>query len=390
MIDESYKSYIGLFREGSKTSNDKIFISNILSAGKSNLFLNISSPKMIYEELENYHCQRKAILNLKFLEWLIENDKKIEVMRVTSTCLNSDLILVLSKLSKENIKIYCEIFLEANKELLSEILQISIINEYRELLEIVILSILKYEFESEKELKMFSHYISSSESVLISVGSILKEFSKNLNYGIIKFNNICIEGLDEKVLRIITEKNAYKITINNLKFILEMRLEGEIDLGRLFSIISQQKDINKYVRENLVEFLNQYIFSDIYIFHDEEEDVMSILKSELELDSKKIYLARNTTTLSNISSIGDMDGIEKVLRILILNNTMRFNENNISVYWEIISEIDDQFVKYLEVNLREDNKDIILENYDLYYELTNYKNVPDEILNLLRVNEVEE
>lgn len=266
LIDESYKSYIGLFREGSKTSNDKIFISNILSAGKSNLFLNISSPKMIYEELENYHYQRKAILNLKFLEWLIENDKKIEVMRVTSTCLNSDLILVLSKLSKENIKIYCKIFLEVNKELLSEILQISIINEYRELLEIVILSILKYEFESEKELKMFSHYISSSESVLISVGSILKEFSKNLNYGIIKFNNICIEGLDEKVLRIITEKNAYKITINNLKFILEMRLNGKIDLGRLFSMISQQKDINKYVRENLVEFLNQYIFSDIYIF----------------------------------------------------------------------------------------------------------------------------
>ena len=390
LIDESYKSYIGLFREGSKTSNDKIFISNILSAGKSNLFLNISSPKMIYEELENYHYQRKAILNLKFLEWLIENDKKIEVMRVTSTCLNSDLILVLSKLSKENIKIYCKIFLEVNKELLSEILQISIINEYRELLEIVILSILKYEFESEKELKMFSHYISSSESVLISVGSILKEFSKNLNYGIIKFNNICIEGLDEKVLRIITEKNAYKITINNLKFILEMRLNGKIDLGRLFSMISQQKDINKYVRENLVEFLNQYIFSDIYIFHDEEEDVISILKSELESNSKNIYLEKNTTILSDILSISDMDGVEKMLRILILNNTMRFNENNISVYWEIISEIDDQFVKYLEVNLREDNKDIILENDDLYYELTNYKNVTEKILNLLNVNKVEE
>ena len=85
-----------------------------------------------------------------------------------------------------------------------------------------------------------------------------------------------------------------------------------------------------------------------------------------------------------------MDGVEKVLRILILNNTMKFNENNISVYWEIISEIDDQFVKYLEVNLREDNKDIILENDDLYYELTNYKNISDNILNLLKVDEVVE
>lgn len=390
LIDESYKSYVGLFREGSKTSNDKIFISNILSAGKSNLFLNISSPKTIYEELENYHYQRKAILNLKFLEWLIENDKKNKVMKVTSTCLNTDLILVLSKLSNENIRTYCEIFLEEDKKLLSEILQISIIYKYRELVEIVILSILKYEFESEKELKMFSHYISSSESVLISVGSILKEFSKNLNYGIIKFNNICIEGLEEKVLRIIIEKNAYKITINNLKFILEMRLEGKIDLGRLFSIISKQKDINKYVHENLVEFLNQYTSSDVDIFHDEEEDVISILKSELELNSKIAYIKKNSTILTDISYINDIDGIEEILRILILNNTLQFNEDNISLYWRIIGEIDDQLIKYLEENLREDNKDIILENDDLYYELTNYKNISVKILNLLRVNEVEE
>lgn len=390
LIDESYKSYVGLFREGSKTSNDKIFISNILSAGKSNLFLNISSPKTIYEELENYHYQRKAILNLKFLEWLIENDKKNKVMKVTSTCLNTDLILVLSKLSNENIRTYCEIFLEEDKKLLSEILQISIIYKYRELVEIVILSILKYEFESEKELKMFSHYISSSESVLISVGSILKEFSKNLNYGIIKFNNICIEGLEEKVLRIIIEKNAYKITINNLKFILEMRLEGKIDLGRLFSIISKQKDINKYVHENLVEFLNQYTSSDVDIFHDEEEDVISILKSELELNSKIAYIKKNSTILTDISYINDIDGIEEILRILILNNTLQFNEDNISLYWRIIGEIDDQLIKYLEANLRDDNKYIILENDDLNYELTTYKNVTEKILNLLNINEVEE
>ena len=118
--------------------------------------------------------------------------------------------------------------------------------------------------------------------------------------------------------------------------------------------------------------------------------MISILKSELEPDFKNIYLEKNATILSNISSISDIDGIKKVLRILISNNTMKFNENNISVYWEIISEIDDQFVKYLEVNLREDNKDVILENDDLCYELTSYKNVSDKILNLLRVNQVEE
>ena len=388
LFDESYRLYLSIFREGSLTINDKIFLSNILSANKNDLLLEINSPKSVYDELSDYHYQRKAIQNLKFLEWLIENDKKVEVIKITKYCLDKDLIFILSKLSNQNIMEYSEIILENDLKLFEKVLQFNNIENYLGLYDYLVLSILEHRFTSVKDLKSYSSFVEKSESVLKLLGEDLEIFSGNLNFGIIKFNNICIEGLDEKVLRIIIEKNAYKITISNIKFILETRLEGKVDLGRLFSITSQQKDINKYVNENLLEFLNQYTSLDIDIFNDDEENVMSILKSELELDSKKIYLERNATTLSNISSIGDVDGIEKVLRILILNNTMRFNENNISVYWEIISEIDDQFVKYLEVNLREDNKDIILENDDLYYELTNYKNISDKILNLLKVNEI--
>lgn len=390
LVNESYRLYLGIFRKGSISLNDKIFLSNILSANNNDLLLEINSPKSVYDELSDYHYQRKAIQNLKFLEWLIENDKKVEVIKITKYCLDKDLIFILSKLSNQNIMEYSEIILGNDLKLFEKVLQFNNIEDYLELNDYLVLSILEHRFTSVKDLKSYSSFVEKSESVLKLLGEDLEIFSGNLNFGIIKFNNICIEGLDEKVLRIIIEKNAYKITISNIKFILETRLEGKVDLGRLFSITSQQKDINKYVNENLLEFLNQYTTLDIDIFNDDEENVMSILKSELELDSKKIYLERNATTLSNISSIGDMDGIEKVLRILILNNTMRFNENNISVYWEIVSEIDDQFVKYLEENLREDNKDIILENDDLYYELTNYKNISVKILNLLRVNDVEE
>lgn len=390
LIDESYRLYLSIFRAGSLTVNDKIFLSNILSANKNDLLLEINSPKSVYEELQAYHYRRKAIQNIKFLEWLIENDKKIEVINITKHCLDKDLIFVLSKLSNQNIIKYSEVILKDDLNLFKKVLQFNNVENFSVLYEYLILSILQHRFTSVKDLKSFSNFVEESESVLRLLGGDLETFSENLNFEIIKFNNICIDGLDEKVLRIIIEKNAYKITINNIKFILELRLNGKIDLGRLFSIISQEKDINKYVRENILEFLNQYTSSDIDIFNDDEENVISILKSELKLDSKIIYLEKNATILSNISSISDMDVVEKVLRILILNNTMRFNENNISVYWEIISEIDDQFVKYLEVNLREDNKDIILENGDLYYELTNYKNISNKILNLLRINEAEE
>ena len=285
---------------------------------------------------------------------------------------------------------YSEVILEDDLKLFKKVLQINNFENYLELYKSLVLSILQHRFTSVEDLKSFSNLVEKSESVLRLLGGELENFSKNLKFGIIQFNNICVEGLDEKVLKIIIENNAYKITINNIKFILETRLEGKVDLGRLFSRISQQQDINKYVNGNLLEFLNQYISLGVDTFHDDEENVISILKSELEPDFKNIYLEKNATILSNISSISDIDGIKKVLRILISNNTMKFNENNISVYWEIISEIDDQFVKYLEVNLREDNKDIILENDSLYYELTNYKNISDNILNLLKVDEVVE
>ena len=390
LIDESYRLYLSIFRAGSLTVNDKIFLSNILSANKSDLLLEINSPKSVYEELADYHYRRKAIQNLKFLEWLIENDKKIEVINITKHCLDRDLIFILSKLSNQNIMKYSEVILEDDLKLFKKVLQINNFENYLELYKSLVLSILQHRFTSVEDLKSFSNLVEKSESVLRLLGGELENFSKNLKFGIIQFNNICVEGLDEKVLKIIIENNAYKITINNIKFILETRLEGKVDLGRLFSRISQQQDINKYVNGNLLEFLNQYISLGVDTFHDDEENVISILKSELEPDFKNIYLEKNATILSNISSISDIDGIKKVLRILISNNTMKFNENNISVYWEIISEIDDQFVKYLEVNLREDNKDIILENDSLYYELTNYKNISDNILNLLKVDEVVE
>ena len=111
LIDESYKLYLGIFSEGSISLNDKLFLSNILSSNKSDLLMEIISPKNVYEELEEYHFQRKAILNLEFLEWLIENDKKVEVMKITKACLDDDLIFVLSNLSKMNLKTYSNIFL---------------------------------------------------------------------------------------------------------------------------------------------------------------------------------------------------------------------------------------------------------------------------------------
>ena len=390
LIDESYRLYLSIFRAGSLTVNDKIFLSNILSANKSDLLLEINSPKSVYEELADYHYRRKAIQNLKFLEWLIENDKKIEVINITKYCLDRDLIFILSKLSNQNIMKYSEVILEDDLKLFKKVLQINNFENYLELYKSLVLSILQHRFTSVEDLKSFSNLVEKSESVLRLLGGELENFSKNLKFGIIKFNNICVEGLDEKVLKIIIENNAYKITINNIKFILETRLEGKVDLGRLFSRISQQQDINKYVNGNLLEFLNQYTSLDIDIFNDDEENVMSILKSELELNSKIAYIKKNSTILTDISYINDIDGIEELLRILILNNTLQFNEDNISLYWRIIGEIDDQLIKYLEANLKEDNKDIILENDDLYYELTNYKNISDKILNLLRVNEVKE
>ena len=332
LIDESYRLYLSIFRAGSLTVNDKIFLSNILSANKSDLLLEINSPKSVYEELADYHYRRKAIQNLKFLEWLIENDKKIEVINITKHCLDRDLIFILSKLSNQNIMKYSEVILEDDLKLFKKVLQINNFENYLELYKSLVLSILQHRFTSVEDLKSFSNLVEKSESVLRLLGGDLEIFSKNLNFGIIKFNNICIEGLDKKILRIITENNAYKISINNIKFILEMKLREKVDLSRLFSTINRSKVINKYVHENLVEFLNQYISLGVDTFHDDEENVISILKSELEPDFKNIYLEKNATILSNISSISDIDGIKKVLRILISNNTMKFNENNISVY----------------------------------------------------------
>ena len=389
LIDESYKLYLGIFREGSLTVKDKIFLSNILSSNINEHSIELNAPEIIFEELEAYHYRREAILNVSFLEWLIENDKKSAVISITENFIDERLMVVLSKLTEEKIKEYSEILLETNKKLCKEILQITNIKNYQEVYDNLILSIIKAKFDTVDELKEFSSIIEESSSVLNLIGNYKKEFENNINYGIIKFENICVENISDKIFRVIIKNNAYKVTTNNIKFIIERRLKEKIKLDKLFTFIKKYNDIEKYVQENFLEFLHNYLKSS-KCFNDAEDRILMILSSDLILDKKILYLEKNKTKISDISMFKNLSEFEEIIKILVLFNTMEFNKENINLYWETIIKIDEEFINYLELNLHNDNKDIILENDDLYYELTNCKNVPDKILNLLRVNEVEE
>ena len=204
LIDESYKLYLGIFREGSLTVKDKIFLSNILSSNINEHSIELNAPEIIFEELEAYHYRREAILNVSFLEWLIENDKKSAVISITENFIDERLMVVLSKLTEEKIKEYSEILLETNKKLCKEILQITNIKNYQELYDNLILSIIKAKFDTVDELKEFSSIIEESSSVLNLIGNYKKEFENNINYGIIKFENICVENISDKIFRVIT------------------------------------------------------------------------------------------------------------------------------------------------------------------------------------------
>lgn len=388
LVNESYRLYLGIFRKGSISLNDKIFLSNILSSNINDYSIELNAPEIIFEELEAYHYRREAILNKSFIEWLIENDKKSAVISITENFIDERLMVVLSKLTEEKIKEYSEMLLETNKKLYKEIFQITNIKNYQELYDNLILSIIKAKFDTEDELREFSSIIEESSSVLNLIGNYKKEFENNINYGIIKFENICVENISDKILRVIIKNNAYKVTTNNIKFIIERRLMKKIKLDKLFTIIKKYNDIEKYVQENLLEFLHNYLKSSNF-FNDDEDRILMILSSNLIYNMKILYLEKNKTKISDISIFKNLSEFEEIIKTLVLFNTMEFNKENINLYWETIMEIDEEFISYLELNLHNDNKDIIHRNYDLYYKLNLNEKVSKNISDLLKETDEE-
>lgn len=370
LIDETYWHYKGCFYQGSLGKNDTIFIKNLLEFKAQDVFLDLENPMEVKNRLDAEDFHRFNILNKKLLEACILSSSEDELIAtITSTSENDNydlLIPILDVYEYETIKKFTSIVTNNNEQRLLEVMEESM-KKSSVTFSNLLISIYTYTYTNIDGLKLFSAYIEQNENVisLISDGEFEK-FIKNISLTEIKFHDITESEASTERIKEIERIQAYRLTVNNIRYITENILCRKSDYGNLLSDIFTSNSLastKEYLESNFIEFIGQYIDENTMNepYRNKEDIIIKIINSNLSDEYKLKYIKRNEVVISDISKIEELKENLYLIGTLIAKNKILFNINNINNYWCSIDEYDEEFVEYFDKNINDDNFKGILE-----------------------------
>lgn len=305
LVDETYYYYKEIFYQGYLGKNDKIYLKNLLENKQQDVLLEVEQPENIIKRLKEDDFNRFNILNKNIVEYCLEDNlndilyiinKKLEedckfyddwilnnsrVKNNSSRVENYFLIKfvkLLDKLKPENLKKYVSILYFTLNEFLFNILggftnsnikDISINLYYEILLNIYIIeditknNFYKYDLDNkdnqnieEPKLDKFNLYIEDNENIILRLededieNEDIENFYKNIKLANVKFNDIQKLNDNKEAILKLQEIKAYKLNLDNVRFIVKVILGEDIEYGKLISKI--------YLDDNL-QYVKEYI-----------------------------------------------------------------------------------------------------------------------------------
>ncbi|GEL67926.1 hypothetical protein MPS01_20810 [Marinilactibacillus psychrotolerans] len=443
-IDENYEDYMNYFYPNDLKREDKLFVRNLLSSSKGDPSKKLRNIESLIEILKNEDYKKVGILNFSLSEYII--DKKMEnqfstILSVARQNHNYKFVLDLyenllkynDEKGTENILFFTVTLFSTWKNFLSYAIKKyenkGISEERDNLLKDLVFDGLIYlnsDNEAyEKENSILVEFINQNSSLLENVSEATwNQFSENgitkLEKMEIKLTKINHEQMYNKLFKSIIKNDLYEFNYENIEEIalFEGIVPDRSGIGKfkhesLTRLMNSENDILKArIKNNLNDYLNQYLlFSDCDTY-DIEEYVLLVLNSNNVADKTKIkYIESMKYHVENLEEINN----KKTRTALILNNKVVPNIQNIIRYFqkpdnnwnkelinfvnqvqhkikvdydEVIEEFDEIgfFEATLALNELRDNRyeDIIGEsNYKLTNDQFTIKNLQDNKISLL-------
>lgn len=357
LIDETYGYYKGCFYSGSLQKNDTIFIKKLLESKEQDIFLDIENPSEIKDRLEESDFGRFNILNKKLLETCIESESKKAIFGIIDSVETNDnymsLIQLLNTYNFNTIKEFVDIIIKNKTDQLLTLTD-KINLEKSELFINILISVWTAKDINKQILKKFSPYLEDTEKIISLIDeNDFEVFMKNVSLAEVKFKNISKSEADKKRIQNIEKNKAYKLTINNLRYIFKEISEEKIFYGYLVSKIFNCKVLEatkNYIEEQLEDFIKILLEEDPY--YDEileltnrkeenlEDKAINILLN-LKISKELIYELIN----SNISYDNSVKLLKQISNDIFIEN-IAFSKVEIIEYI-IDNEISDDNKKYI-------------------------------------------
>lgn len=389
LIDETYWHYKGYFYNGSLGKNDTIFIKNLLEAKPQDIFLNIENPMEVIYRLDLSDYSKFNILNHKIFELSIEHNRYEEIFAMMESVHlndNYDLLMqILEIYDYKTIRKFIDIILKNYTHIIVELLDKCAIDKHI-LFKNILIAICTSTNVDKDTILLFKNYIEKNENIIsLIVDEDFDSFIKNMLLADIEFENISESQANRDRIKKIEFNKLFKLTIDNVKYILKIILNREVEYKKILDDIMYNEDLastKEYINLHFIDFISMYIDekNDNEVFSNNEDIVIKIINSELLDNYKQNYLMNNETRISDINRIEELTKKEKLINILFEKNKVVFTLNNINCYWNSMDSYNQIFVNYIDKNINENNyNEILFDNNAICDSFINDNEISDKM-----------
>ena len=374
LLDETYWYYKGNFNVDTSNilkRNDMIYMKGLKEGKFLDIFLDVETPNEVVNRLKLSDFIRFNILNKKVLKTCLDEKYTEKVVAIIdSVDINGNyknLLKILDEFDLNILRIYSNILLDNNVDRLVNTLKFCE-DENIETFKNILISVLTNKTISLAQLVKFKEYIEQNEEIISLIpDEEYNIFIDNISSAGIEFKDVSKVNCDKAKLESVEQVHAYKLNVRNLIFIAERILEKTINYGSLLSDIYNSGKLSsskEYIEENFSKIIYDYIDenNNKENYTNSEEILLRILNSDISDEYKLKYVENNETKISNLSNLQDDSVTTTIIDCLLRKNKIEFCSDNISSYWNMIEEYSDDFIKYLNKNLDEDNNEDILKN----------------------------
>lgn len=364
-LDESYRYYKGYMNVDTRGVLDTLFMKNILEGNQQDIYLKIENPDKILSRLSLDDFNRLNILNVTLLVYLVENSHKQELFKIFDSVSRYD-----THDELVSIILHCYKTKE-DKNFFNSLLKI-VFPTYKDVIYILVekiqhvetvffestMGFLYYNFSDYKGMSQFNTLVVDSPNILNIIDWHDESKLLNLKLLELEFDNLSTHKLNKESISLIYDYNLYTTSINNLHYIINSISESVIDYAKLLDQIFDKNSQFEKVKEKVSfeKFIPLYVNGrpTSSLFMNNEKLTIDIINSSVDSEYKIKYLTFNTTKITDISEIDQLETIieDQLFEPIFETNTLEFTTENVDIYIDNGGTISDNFIGYLETNIR--------------------------------------
>lgn len=350
-IDETYTNYINYFKGTTITTQDMNFILNVKNQKTMDYDYELKNTDMIVKMLPSYEFEQSIILNYDLLEYLLSASQE-----------KQKLDLFISALSNDGLKCkdFVNVFIDRTsyKEKVIDLLAKKWFGMWRAFVSDEIITyerklyilglIISYapvdSIVLMDEENILVDFFVEHEDILVKLSSVdddkLIRLIPQLD---IKFNNVALEGVSEKVRTYIIDNCCYVINYGMIKRIIDITDKDlSMDLvHKNYTTLMKSNNIAmlEYIREN-IELYTKNVFLMESNTDEDLEAVLDIIYRNisdveicLEIVRHESFMVEDMSSCLSELFPDEADGVRQIWVEIISSEKMICTWSNVYTYW---------------------------------------------------------